>query len=199
MKRRETILDTALQDLFDEGIAREEVLGRVKSIVWENDFFPYEVCIDAIAKKHKGKVMRACGDILRQLICTPEIRLTDLKSAYEDSGIDFNKLTHIICKCGINAIPLEAIYKNSPNPPHVQCLINPYHLLVLDAGKAWDGQPQTALTPFGLTLAQKWQRLCVKSIRQLIGDGEKTVSFHISHVTRNTFYALGHKGLEEYS
>lgn len=136
MKKSETILDTALQDLFDEGIAREEVLGRVKSIVWKNDFFPYEVCIDAIAKKHKGKVMRACGDILRQLICKPKIRLADLKSAYEDSGIDFNKLTHIICKCGINAIPLEAIYKNSPNPPHIQCLINPYHLLVLDAGKA---------------------------------------------------------------
>ena len=135
LKKHKTILDTALQDLFDEGIAREEVLGRVKSIVWKNDFFPYEVCIAAINKKHKGKIMRACGDILRHLIRKPGLSLTDLKSAYEDSGIDFNKLTHTISKCGINAIPLEAIYKNSPNPPHIQRLINPYNLLVLDAGK----------------------------------------------------------------
>ena len=135
LKKHETILDTALQDLFDADIAREEVLGRVKSLIWKNDFYPYEVCIDAIAKKHKGKVMRACGDILRQLIRKPELSLADIKSAYEDSGIDFNKIIHIIRKCGINAIPLEAICRDRTKSLPTKRLINPYNLIVLGTGQ----------------------------------------------------------------
>lgn len=130
LKKSFTLFETALPFLLNPAIACKELKRRVASIIGKEPFFPYDVAADMLSNRYKNRTASHCCQIIRLLRDRPEANMDIVQAMVAPKRKnDYAQIVHKIRKAGINPIPLEVAYGDSPSKQPLPCFSNPYTMI----------------------------------------------------------------------